>query len=125
MLTHELDTHGPTYDVEDDFAANELFQRLGWTDGLPIVAPTPDRVARFLEVAGLGADDVVGTEPVREKQAGMPSAGTRRTGAPACLTLDTRKIAHFIPSGVAQTTATRLVTARRSWWFWRAASSQD
>ena len=67
MLTHETDTQRPTYDVEDDFEANELFQRLGWTDGLPIVAPTADRVAHFLEAAGLSADDIVGTEPVRQR----------------------------------------------------------
>jgi len=68
MPTQESNTHRPTFDVEDDFAANELFQRYGWTDGLPIVAPTPDRVAQFLEVAGLSADDLVGTEPVRQRR---------------------------------------------------------
>ena len=68
MPTQESNTHRPTFDVEDDFAANELFQRHGWTDGLPIVAPTPDRVAQFLEVAGLSADDLVGTEPVRQRR---------------------------------------------------------
>jgi len=61
-------THLPTYEVEDAFEANELFQRQGWTDGLPIVAPTPDRVAQFLESAGLKADDIVGTEPVRQRR---------------------------------------------------------
>jgi hypothetical protein len=67
MLTDDLDTQRPTYTVEDDFEANELFQRLGWTDGLPIVAPTAERVAHFLEAAGLSADDIVGTEPVRQR----------------------------------------------------------
>jgi hypothetical protein len=66
MLT-EIDTHRPTYEVDDEFAANELFQREGWTDGLPIVPPTPERVAELLEVAGLSADAVVGTEPVRQR----------------------------------------------------------
>jgi len=61
-------THLPTYEVEDAFEANELFQRQGWTDGLPIVAPTPDRVAQFLDSAGLKADDIVGTEPVRQRR---------------------------------------------------------
>ena len=27
------------YDVADAFAANELFQERGWTDGLPVVPP--------------------------------------------------------------------------------------
>ncbi len=61
-------THLPTYEVEDAFEANELFQRQGWTDGLPIVAPTPDRVAQFLDSADLKADDIVGTEPVRQRR---------------------------------------------------------
>jgi hypothetical protein len=56
------------YEVEDDFEANELFQRNGWTDGLPIVAPTPERVARFLEAVRLTADDEVGTESVRQRR---------------------------------------------------------
>ena len=55
------------YEVEDAFEAIELFQRNGWTDGLPVVPPTPDRVARFLEQAGLTADSVVGVEPVRRR----------------------------------------------------------
>jgi hypothetical protein len=56
------------YEVEDAFEANELFQRNGWTDGLPIVPPTPDRVARLLEEAGLEPTDVVGVEPVRGRR---------------------------------------------------------
>ncbi len=28
---------------------NEFFQRRGWTDGLPIVSPTPEKVAEFLQ----------------------------------------------------------------------------
>jgi hypothetical protein len=58
----------PAFEVEDAFEANELFQRNGWTDGLPIVAPTPERVAEFLEVAGLAADAVIGTEAVRQRR---------------------------------------------------------
>ena len=38
-----------TYEVADAFEANELFQRNGWTDGLPIVPPTEDGVRAFLE----------------------------------------------------------------------------
>jgi hypothetical protein len=57
-----------TYDVADDFEANELFQRNGWTDGLPIVAPTADRVLRFLQRAGLESGALVGTEPVRRRR---------------------------------------------------------
>jgi len=35
----------------------------GWTDGLPIVPPTPEAVAEALAATGLDADDVVGTVP--------------------------------------------------------------
>ena len=56
------------YEVADAFEANDLFQRNGWTDGLPIVPPTPDRVTQFLEAAGLSANSVVGVEPVRQRR---------------------------------------------------------
>jgi hypothetical protein len=68
MLTRETEVHRAAYEVEDAFEANELFQLNGWTDGLPIIAPTPDRVAQFLESAGLNVDEVVGMEPVRQRR---------------------------------------------------------
>ena len=54
-------------EVEDAVEANELFQRNGWTDGLPIVPPTEDAVACFLAAAGLAAGAVIGIEPVRRR----------------------------------------------------------
>ncbi|MGH8663709.1 MAG: hypothetical protein ACREUX_05535 [Burkholderiales bacterium] len=57
-----------SYEVADAFEANELYQRSGWTDGLPIVPPTEGGVARFLDAAGLSAEDVVGVEPVRRRR---------------------------------------------------------
>jgi hypothetical protein len=39
---------------------NETFHRNGWTDGLPIMPPTPERVAQFLDAAGLEPDDQLG-----------------------------------------------------------------
>src|ERR687884_76381 len=53
------------YEVADAIEANELFQRNGWTDGLPIVPPTEERVRACLEWAGLAPMDIVGVEPVR------------------------------------------------------------
>ncbi len=55
------------HEVADAAEANELYQRNGWTDGLPIVAPTEDAVARFLAEVRLDAADVIGVEPVRRR----------------------------------------------------------
>ena len=60
--------HVPAFEVDDEFEANELFQRNGWTDGLPIVPPTPERVAEFLAAAGVASEDVIDTEPVRQRR---------------------------------------------------------
>lgn len=57
-----------THDVADLHEANEMFQRNGWTDGLPIVPPTEDLVRRFVDAGGLGSADVVGVEPVRRRR---------------------------------------------------------
>ena len=54
-------------EVEDAAEANELFQRNGWTDGLPVVPPTEDAVARFLAAARLAPSDIIGVEPVRRR----------------------------------------------------------
>src|SRR5689334_23381415 len=67
-MVAEQDARAASFEVEDAFAANELFQRNGWTDGLPIVPPTPDLVAAFLDAAGLEPEDVVGVEPVRQRR---------------------------------------------------------
>jgi hypothetical protein len=57
-----------SYEVADAFEANELFQRNGWTDGLPIVPPTEEAVRRCLAAAGLSPGDAVGVEPVRRRR---------------------------------------------------------
>ena len=56
------------YDVADAFDANELFQRNGWTDGMPIVPPTEAGVRTFLAAAKLTAKATVGVEPVRRRR---------------------------------------------------------
>ena len=56
------------FEVTDAVEANELFQRNGWTDGLPVVPPTETGVVRFLAAARLGARDVIGVEPVRRRR---------------------------------------------------------
>ena len=57
-----------THEVEDGFAANELYQTNGWTDGLPIVPPTEAGVRAFLAAAGCAPGDLIGVEPVRRRR---------------------------------------------------------
>ena len=54
-----------TYDVDDIAAVQELYHSNGWTDGLPVVPPTPEAVAACLEWVAMPADQLIGIEPVR------------------------------------------------------------
>ena len=56
-----------TYDLSDSLDVNEFYQDKGWTDGLPIVPPTAERVAEFLQAAGLAPTDAMGIERVRQR----------------------------------------------------------
>ncbi len=52
----------------DDFpAALETAHARGWTDGLPIVPPTPDRVLAFLDYIGARPDEALGEFKSRGK----------------------------------------------------------
>ena len=64
MITGDA-LHAARLTVDDDAAADALFQANGWTDGLPIVAPTPERVADCLAWLGQQPEEIVGVEPVR------------------------------------------------------------
>ncbi len=54
-------------DVADDVAAAELFLQRGWTDGLPIVAPTPALVSSFVSAVGREPGDVLGVIPEQNR----------------------------------------------------------
>ena len=41
----------------------EFFLQRGWSDGLPVVPPTPDRVAAFVAAVGRRPDDVLARIP--------------------------------------------------------------
>ncbi len=56
-----------TYELDDAFAVNELYQQSGWTDGLPIIPPTEERVWEFLRTASLQPAEVIGMETVRQR----------------------------------------------------------
>jgi hypothetical protein len=53
--------------AEDFMAVQELFHSRKWTDGLPVVPPTPDSVGACLEWAMMPPDHLVGIEPVRAR----------------------------------------------------------
>ncbi|MDA1257197.1 MAG: hypothetical protein O3C10_05055 [Chloroflexi bacterium] len=52
-------------EVADALEAIELYAERGWTDGLPIVPPTENVVARFVEALGVAPDTVLGVEPTK------------------------------------------------------------
>ena len=76
-----MDFASAKYDVADAFAANELYQDNGWTDGLPIVPPTDALVRTFLEAARMAPGDVVAAEPVCRRRITV-SGGEKGVGGP-------------------------------------------
>src|SRR5947209_10916960 len=54
-------------ELSDPAEAIEFFYRQGWTDGLPVVPPTPEKVSEFLEYAGKLPGDVLGMIPARNR----------------------------------------------------------
>ena len=62
MQALQAEPHGyPSYD-----ALLEDYYERGWTDGLPVVPPTPEKVEQFLAAAGLAPDEILGEVPTRE-----------------------------------------------------------
>ena len=58
LTSRRLEFDGP-------MEAIEFYFEKGWTDGLPVVPPTAERVTRFLEYAGRPPSEIVGEEPTR------------------------------------------------------------
>ena len=52
----------------DPIAAIELCYQQGWTDGLPVIPPTEERVAAFLAQLKRGRDEMVGMVPERRRR---------------------------------------------------------
>ena len=52
----------------DAIGAIEFCYRQGWTDGLPVVPPTEERVAAFLGYLERGRDEVLGMVPERRRR---------------------------------------------------------
>ena len=43
----------------------EYYFEQGWTDGLPVVPPTAEKIGAFLDAVGRSPSEILGTEPVR------------------------------------------------------------
>ena len=56
-----------SYDLTDSADIQEFFHSRGWTDGFPIVPPTPELVQNCLEWVGMSADQLIGVAPVKER----------------------------------------------------------
>lgn len=56
-----------TLEAVDDDAVQQLYRERGWTDGLPVVAPTPARVEAMLAYGGFAPDQVIGVELVKQR----------------------------------------------------------
>ncbi len=55
------------YSVDDIQSAQEFYHSRHWTDGLPVVPPTPEAVQACLDWAMMPPDHLVGVEPVRQR----------------------------------------------------------
>jgi hypothetical protein len=66
-MTDPPQLQSATYELADALEVNELYQHKGWTDGLPIVPPTLERVWEFLTAMGCAPHQVIAIEPVRQR----------------------------------------------------------
>ena len=57
-----------TYELEDPLAVQEYFHYRRWTDGLPVVPPTPQSVQEMLDRANIDSEHLIGLEPVRHRR---------------------------------------------------------
>jgi len=64
-MTDTIEFNSKRLGFDEPFALQEHFHANGWTDGLPIVPPTPDAVRACLDWAVLDPDHLIGVEPVR------------------------------------------------------------
>ncbi len=55
------------FELTEMAEAQEFYHSRGWTDGLPIVPPTPDLVQACLDWVNMAPDTLIGVEPVRAR----------------------------------------------------------
>ena len=71
-------------EFDDPIEAIERCYELGWTDGLPVVPPTVERVRAFLDYAGRPEDEVLGGVPERRREVTVGKAAANAVMA-GCL----------------------------------------
>ena len=54
-----------SYNLNNYAAVQEFFHSHNWTDGLPVVPPTPEAVLDLLEWSKIAPEHLIGIEPVR------------------------------------------------------------
>ena len=69
---------------DDVFQAIEACYQLGWTDGLPVVPPTTERVAQFLGYVGREPSELLGEIPERRRRVTVEKAAANAVMA-GCL----------------------------------------
>ena len=55
------------FDLDDSSDVQEFYHSKGWTDGFPIVPPTPEAVQACLDWVLMPPNEIIGIEPVRER----------------------------------------------------------
>ena len=65
---HMNEISGDLLAFDDAAAVDEHFYSQRWGDGLPLVAPTPERVEEMLGAAGLDGSELLGTMPPRWRE---------------------------------------------------------
>jgi len=54
-----------SYNLGNYATVQEFFHSHNWTDGLPVVPPTPEAVKDLLEWSNISPEHLIGIEPVR------------------------------------------------------------
>lgn len=60
LMSHRLE-------IQNSEQVVETFYEKGWTDGLPVVPPTEEKVLAFLGAGGLAPDEILGAIPERNR----------------------------------------------------------
>ncbi len=62
-----MNLHSEKFDLDSIEDVQEFYHSRGWTDGFPVVPPTPEAVKACLDWVLMPPDELIGIEPVRER----------------------------------------------------------